>query len=550
MEENNLITKAEKYLEQIKLKSIDLSKISNLDNFVSLYQSLNQSHDYLVQMRDEMIRRGFESPYGHSSISFKDVPNNELSEISRHSQYFRMKANSKKIVLDMVKSAVSSHRIAISNLSEYALIKPKNINEKHKKAKSFKITDSNIDIDEIDSNSYLIERNQKTVYRLEILPYLPLSGNYKVLMSSLTDSGLVSFKKIVNALRQKKNAVVKTVSVTIKRNKNGRIVTERLNFDSDYVDNYEEKLREMYGNNFAIKNLEFNKSKPSIINEKHTRTALAIAYAKFSEKIIDTHIDDILKDNIKDYNSLKLYDEIVYDINTQNPHFIDDEEELEQWRKDKLDLTLVKVGLMNKEYILNTNLQNDLNTRKTLKLEVFSEIGSTLILWDIFKYYLTTSNDRRKRYRGLFPYLRGDIDRRQRQVFDSHNGDTIDLLVKYANEHILKIPEMDLILFNKFKLEKKIKRLPNWKVDYSLIGPTLLLSQNTDSQNINCDDEFIKSVLLNFNLVCDDLKKGLEEKELIDSGNTNNNSDSTSKSSNTHNKKKNSRSQEFLNLIK
>nr|WP_263641169.1 DUF530 domain-containing protein [Methanobrevibacter arboriphilus] len=54
-----------------------------------------------------------------------------------------------------------------------------------------------------------------------------------------------------------------------------------------------------------------------------------------------------------------------------------------------------------------------------LKKRVFSEVASTLILWDIFKYYLTTSQDRRKRYGGPFPYLRSDIDRKQRRIFEN-----------------------------------------------------------------------------------------------------------------------------------
>ena len=52
-----------------------------------------------------------------------DVGADEIRETSRHNKIFRMKANAKKNILDRVKSAIDSHKIALGNLEQFGYVK-------------------------------------------------------------------------------------------------------------------------------------------------------------------------------------------------------------------------------------------------------------------------------------------------------------------------------------------------------------------------------------------------------------------------------------------
>ena len=61
------------------------------------------------------------SRYGTKSVA--EVALDEVGENSRHNQIFRMKANAKKNILDRVKSAIDSHKIAIGHLKQFGYVK-------------------------------------------------------------------------------------------------------------------------------------------------------------------------------------------------------------------------------------------------------------------------------------------------------------------------------------------------------------------------------------------------------------------------------------------
>ncbi|MDD4593483.1 MAG: DUF530 family protein, partial [Methanobacteriaceae archaeon] len=251
-----------------------------------------------------------------------------------------------------------------------------------------------------------------------------------------------------------------------------------VSLDSEFVDSYEEELRRIYGRNFRIERLDFHRSRPTIINDKHTRTALAIAYVKHSETIVKKHKQTILEQNIRNLEHLQIYDEVVKDVKLDNPNFIEEIDTLEEWRNNKVSEILQDIGLMDKFGHLDRTLKSDIKRRDQIEQTIFSEIAPTLIRWDIFKYYITTSNDKRKRYGGPFPYIRGDIDRQQRKIFQRYSNKTIKILQEMENEKIIPVPDMDLLLYKKFNLEKQIKN-SNIKLDYTALGAAMI-STNSD----------------------------------------------------------------------
>ena len=126
MDSNRLITKAENYLNSINEEPIDSSKLNNFEYFKEVYYKLNKQLKILQDFKETMDIQGYTSPYrslskyGISTVG--EITAEEASETHRHNQYFRMKASNKKNILDRVKSAITSHKIALGNLEEYGLI--------------------------------------------------------------------------------------------------------------------------------------------------------------------------------------------------------------------------------------------------------------------------------------------------------------------------------------------------------------------------------------------------------------------------------------------
>ena len=312
MEESVLVNKAENYLKEIANDSIILNDIEDFDNFKSLYFKLVDRLNYLQNLKDDMDAQGYTTPftslsrYGTKSVS--EVSLEEVGENSRHNQIFRMKANSKKNILDRVKSAIDSHKIAIGNLEQFGYVKRNNCYKKYS-------IDEYGQIDgkcTCSSQGFTFKVNKEATHRLQIIPYLPLSGNYMVLMSELSSYGRESFKQVLSILKQERKGVVKTISLVIRfRDKNNRLIRKNVALGSDYVNNYEEEVRRQYGRNVRIETLRFHRTKPAIIDDKHARTALALAYVKYAESIIGEIKDDILKRRLTDFKRMNRYFEII-----------------------------------------------------------------------------------------------------------------------------------------------------------------------------------------------------------------------------------------------
>jgi hypothetical protein len=114
-----------------------------------------------------------------------------------------------------------------------------------------------------------------------------------------------------------------------------------------------------------------------------------------------------------------------------------------------------------------------LKIRDSIYKNAFKNIAPTLIMWDIFKYYLTTSNNSRKIVSGPFPYIRVELDREQRKVFQTTYTKVIEMLNNFTEIKIIPIPEMDLLLYEKFKFEKQ-SRSSNIKFNQVALGAALI----------------------------------------------------------------------------
>ena len=508
MEDSVLVNKAEKYLREISNESISLENIDDFDNFKNLYFKLDDRLNYLQKLKDDMDAQGYTTPftslsrYGTKTVA--DVAMEEVGENSRHNQIFKTKANAKKNILDRVKSAIDSHKIAIGHLNQYGYVKCDSCYKKYS-MDDYKKMDSKCTCG---CKSFSFKVNRALTHRLEIIPYLPLSGNYMVLRNQLSSYGREALKKVLNILKQERKGVVKTISLVIRfKDENNRMVRKNVTLDSEYVNNYEEEVRRIYGRRVRIEKLRFHRTKPAIIDDQHARTALAIAYVRYCESIINEIKDDILKRRLSDFKRINNYDSILAEFENQTPDFIDkdDVDTIESWRKSKIDEKLKSFNYIDKFGNKNRSLNRDLKIRDSIYKNTLVNIASTLIKWDMFRFYLTTSYNSRKIDIGPFPYIRVELDREQRKVFQTTETNVIEILQSFTDIKIIPVYEMDLLLYEKFKFEKQIKS-SNIKFNNAALGAALIhLNSDMELEEIsnafNINESKIKKEIKNIDTI-------------------------------------------------
>lgn len=479
--QESAINKAESYLKEILNDSISLDDIEDFENFKNLYFKLDDRLKNLQSLKEDMDAQGYITPFTplnkYGTKSGADIATEEIGETSRHNQIFRMNANAKRNILDRVKSAIDSHKIAIGNLNQFGYVKCNSCYKQYS-IEDYKQINGKCSCG---NQGFTFKIRKEATYRIEIIPYLPLSGNYMVLRSELCGYGREAYKKVMNILKQERKGVVNTVSLVIRlRDKNNRIIRKKVTLDSEYVDNYEEEVRRRYGKNVRLEKLTLHKTKPAIIDDKHARTALALAYVRYGEEIIANIKDEILKRELTDFKRLNKYYDVLSEYENQKPDFIDkyDLDGIDQWRETKIKEEFIKLGYYDRFGKMKRSLMRDLKVRDNIYKNTFVNIASTLILWDVFRYYMTTSNNSRKIDNGPFPYIRVELDREQRKIFQTTYTKVIETLNKFTDIKIIPVPEMDLLLYEKFKFEKQIRN-SNIKFNHVALGAALIY-ENSD----------------------------------------------------------------------
>jgi Zn-finger domain-containing protein len=190
---------------------------------------------------------------------------------------------------------------------------------------------------------------------------------------------------------------------------------------------------------------------------------------------------------LTDFKRINKYDEIIKEFENQSPDFIDKYylDALVSWRKSQIQKKFRNLNYMDKFGNMTRSLKRDLRVRESIYKNTFKNIASTLIIWDMFRYYFTTSNNARKINMGPFPYIRVELDREQRKVFQTTYNKVIDTLSDFTDLKIIPISEMDLLLYEKFKFEKQMKN-SNIKFNHVALGAGLIhLNSDVELEKIS-----------------------------------------------------------------
>ncbi|MCE5213951.1 MAG: DUF530 domain-containing protein [Methanobacterium sp.] len=474
MNESVLIGKAEKFLKEIWQYEIKIDAITDIVRFIEIYTYLNNNLSDLQDFRDTMEIKGYKAPYRsivkYGRPSSGDMLVEDMHDITRHSQHFRMKAAAKKNILDRVKSSIASHKIALGHLEEFSILRCSNCQSDYK---GHEISDIIYKKCSCGSNNLELIQNIHGVYRLEIIKFLPLSGDYMVKMSELSPKAREAFRNIVRILKQEKRGIVKTLSLVVKVLEDGRWVRKRVNLDAIEQVNYEKEIRKQFGSDARIEFMQFHRRRPSIINDKHVQTALALAYVKYAENTAQEIIKPILKSYLKEPDNINIYDDILETSRENALKISDDAEDAKALKKEIMNNKLFKKGLMDNDGRLDHELEKDLALKDKIENCLLVKVPRTLITWDIIKYYLSTSFDHRSKYSGLFPNLRPSLDTNQTKTFNNFEKFVIKIIKKYFHEEIPRITNISELLTGKFEIEKKIKGL-HVKTNPPAVGAAIL----------------------------------------------------------------------------
>ncbi|MCD7781144.1 MAG: DUF530 domain-containing protein [Methanosphaera sp.] len=491
-----LVTNSEKFLKEIQSNPVIAERIEDFESFSEIYSYLKNNIIELEDLRNKMEIKGYTSPYGSMKRFSKSGNNAEIipddvHDQSRHAQYFRIKASYKKNTLDQVKTAIASHKIAIGHIEEYSRIICEDCGTNYTTSGIEDILLKDDDEKIIgykcscgrDKFDYI--PNHEAISRLGIIKYLPLGGEYLLKRSQLTNYSLEAYRKLIKIMRQEKRGIVKSITVIakIRDEETGRWSTKKMNLDYADESKYELELRKKYGsNNVRIELFQIHHNKPALLNDQYAQNALAIAYVQYSEHIVNNDIDDIVRQHIHNMDKIDTYKNIKQESHRDASRLARQAEERIELEEELNYINLKKHNLINKDHSLDRELSEDLKREGQIKKHFYIETPKTMLLWDIFKYYLTTNENRRINYPGSFPNLRPSIDSNQMKVFDEPFNKDIVKLLQNNDENIDVIPNMKETLQYNMELENKCKKL-HIKSNHAARGAICLNSKADISLN-------------------------------------------------------------------
>ena len=158
------------------------------------------------------------------------------------------------------------------------------------------------------------------------------------------------------------------------------------------------------------------------------------------------------------------------------------------------ELTFIKLKqakLIDNSHELDNELKEDLERENEIRRHYYMDTAKTIILWDIFKYYLTTSENRRNNYSGPFPNLRPSLDSNQIKVFETEFPKDIVNLLQDNGENIDCIDNMKETVQYKLELENKRKKL-HLKSKHAACGAVALNNKSSLSLKRSAELLYVK----------------------------------------------------------
>jgi hypothetical protein len=514
-----LIHRATSFLEEAStLLQIDLRRLKEEARyFGEVYLRMKKNLDELREMKDEMERRGFDSPYfalgmsrfslvGKQSYRREDVE--DQRDVARHKTFFRANASFKKGLFERTKSAIAAHSVAVGHLEEYVSYECEcGRTLRGKEATRILEKEGTFLCQKCGSHQGRIGPNPQGLYRLEVLPYLPYGGEFIVAISKFTPVERMAYRELVEILREKKKRKIKSVTVLFKAREKGKWVSKREQVEMDTASrlNYEEILRQKYGK-VIIEHIRYHHERSILVSGRYNRQALAIAYTKLLREKRGEILDFLLEKKV-DLEKLRIYEDLRKRMESKMygiapPAYSMDIRISEERQEllDEFDEELKKIGFMDEKGNLIPELEAAVAQRQKVRKETLVKIPKALFAWDVFKFFLIKPY-RERRYASIFPGLQPVPETEQLEVALEILGDEPLFLAiqRFIDEMVLPVPKAHEVVLRKFEIEEVLQDYLKVTSSRAVGGISLYLNTDfdleTSSQVVVSEEEELKEVL-------------------------------------------------------
>lgn len=277
----------------------------NSNRIIDIYIKLLKNLELLQAAKNKLLR--------HHILTYKFATNHENYKEYKHDIYsyksfIRSRQLTRKANIDRIRCAIASHKIAVGHINENYEVSCSNQEcSFSSKLEIFLKTDKCPRC----GFPLNIIRNPKSVSRIDIIKYLPYSGNYLDIATKFNSHQRWAYSEILRLLKLEERRVLTSASIILKMVENGKIIRKRIKVELERKDFRlcEEKIIEIFGQNARIEKITWHKSKPILINDKYVRQSLAIAYVRFVDALLSKY--NITSEDI--YKKLPIY-LISYDL--------------------------------------------------------------------------------------------------------------------------------------------------------------------------------------------------------------------------------------------
>ncbi|MDV3104381.1 DUF530 family protein [Thermococcus waiotapuensis] len=254
-----LVSQVNKMLDDI---GIDMAGLFEDFDVVRLAYTLKKNLSLLDEMEEELERRTGEL--------IPTLHNMDKKSRDPHIQWLYRKKRNRALALERLHTAITAHRMALAHISANY---------------EFYLGKSPIKVDSIKKDELgKIKAKEKPVKlgRIEVLPYLPYSGDVLRLLSREGVEIRETFKFIKGKLREKGTVRTRGLRIEVEYWSDNRLKRDKIDLPADA--DIEEELRKRYGRRFRWRVLSFIKTKGVLINNHYTVDSLSLAYSLLDPK--------------------------------------------------------------------------------------------------------------------------------------------------------------------------------------------------------------------------------------------------------------------------
>ncbi|MBN1159926.1 MAG: DUF530 family protein [Candidatus Diapherotrites archaeon] len=384
----SLVSDTNDLLDKIAKEKIKIP--SGKAGFETTIKKIETQKKNLEELREEMLRFGFDAPYKHLSEIHESLsemkrenPNvykEEISTILAGLKVMRYEAFVKSATIERIRTAINAHNIAIAQLKEL---------------------------------------QTETIFD-NVLNYNRLGGDWEVKLDEMGGFSKMAYFRLIDLMSRVEEHTEAIVDFIVEF-EDGNEIEEREKLPATC--NIDEELKKKYGNKIEILRVTLTGEKRGIIKDQYSRTNLAFIFTKSTYEMASQRTVEELRGKI-DEDLMEKYDSILRKIPLHEEDGSISSDEVEKLKDALDDAKFLNEKGEVKQEIIEQNVFRARTLVKNYHIYSWSALAKNLFL-----YYLTKSRKDRSEA-GLFPGTKIELKDRDFELFEILENGTIDVVLK------------------------------------------------------------------------------------------------------------------------